>query len=140
MVPPCFPPDSAFVFSASLCLCGSIRLLLHRHFSLGARLDPCQLVVGGDRILAVAADQLAVDDHGVDTAGLMAAITGQCPNVETNEGFYPILYLYRRETKDSGGPGEYRGGMGATSCWIPHDTDGRPIQLEKLQVQRSKAA
>ena len=41
---------------------------------------------------------------GVDTAGLMAAITGQCPNVETNEGFYPVLYLYRRETKDSGGP------------------------------------
>jgi N-methylhydantoinase B len=59
----------------------------------------------------------------------MAAITGQCPNVETNEGFYPVLYLYRRETKDSRGPGEYRGGMGATSCWIPHDTDGRPIQL-----------
>ena len=66
---------------------------------------------------------------GIDTAGLMAAITGQCPNVETNEGFYPILYLYRRETKDSGGPGEFRGGMGATSCWIPHDTDDEPIQL-----------
>ena len=66
---------------------------------------------------------------GVDTAGLMAAITGQCPNIETNEGFYPILYLYRRETKDSGGPGEFRGGMGATSCWIPHDTADEPIQL-----------
>ncbi len=66
---------------------------------------------------------------GVDTAGLMAAITGQCPNVETNEGFYPILYLYRRETKDSGGAGEFRGGMGATSCWVPYDTDGRPLQL-----------
>lgn len=66
---------------------------------------------------------------GVDTAGLMAAITGQCPNVETNEGFYPILYLYRRETMDSGGAGEFRGGMGATSCWIPYDTDGRPVQL-----------
>jgi N-methylhydantoinase B len=66
---------------------------------------------------------------GVDTAGLMAAITGQCPNVETNEGFYPILYLFRRETKDSGGAGEFRGGMGATSCWIPHETDGQPIQL-----------
>ena len=66
---------------------------------------------------------------GVDTAGLMAAITGQCPNVETNEGFYPILYLYRRETKDSGGAGEFRGGLGATSCWVPHDTDGQPIQL-----------
>lgn len=66
---------------------------------------------------------------GVDTAGLMAAITGQCPNVETNEGFYPILYLYRRETTDSGGPGEWRGGMGATSCWIPHGTDGESLQL-----------
>ena len=41
---------------------------------------------------------------GVDTAGLMAAITGQGPNVETNEAFYPILYLYRRETTDSGVP------------------------------------
>jgi N-methylhydantoinase B len=66
---------------------------------------------------------------GVDTAGLMAAITGQCPNVETNEGFYPILYLYRRETQDSGGAGEFRGGMGATSCWIPHGTDGDAVQL-----------
>jgi N-methylhydantoinase B len=66
---------------------------------------------------------------GIDTAGLMAAITGQCPNVETNEGFYPILYLYRRETMDSGGPGEFRGGMGATSCWMPYDTDGEPLQL-----------
>ena len=66
---------------------------------------------------------------GVNTAGLMAAITGQCPNIETNEGLYPILYLYRRETKDSGGPGEFRGGMGATSCWIPYDTDDRSIEL-----------
>jgi N-methylhydantoinase B len=66
---------------------------------------------------------------GVDTAGLMAAITGQCPNVETNEGFYPILYLYRKETTDSGGPGEFRGGMGATSCWIPHGPDGDDLQL-----------
>jgi N-methylhydantoinase B len=66
---------------------------------------------------------------GVDTAGLMAAITGQCPNVETNEGFYPILYLYRKETTDSGGPGEFRGGMGATSCWIPHGPDGDALQL-----------
>ena len=66
---------------------------------------------------------------GVDTAGLMAAITGQCPNVETNEGFYPILYLYRRETKDSGGPGEFRGGMGATSCWIPYGNGGEALQL-----------
>lgn len=66
---------------------------------------------------------------GVDTAGLMAAITGQCPNVETNESFYPILYLYRRETRDSGGAGEFRGGMGATSCWIPYAHDERSLTL-----------
>ena len=30
---------------------------------------------------------------------------------------------------DSGGPGEFRGGMGATSCWIPYDTNERPLQL-----------
>ncbi len=68
-------------------------------------------------------------DDGIDTAGLMAAITGQCPNVETNEGLYPLLYLYRRETKDSGGPGEFRGGMGATSCWVPHRADGEGLNL-----------
>ena len=66
---------------------------------------------------------------GVDTAGLMAAITGQAPNVETNESFYPILYLYRREDTDSGGAGEFRGGMGATSCWIPYANDERSVQL-----------
>jgi len=66
---------------------------------------------------------------GVNTAGLMAAITGQAPNVETNEAFYPLLYLYRREDTDSGGAGEFRGGMGATSCWIPFADDERSLQL-----------
>ncbi|MGG2200991.1 MULTISPECIES: hydantoinase B/oxoprolinase family protein [Paenibacillus] len=60
---------------------------------------------------------------GVDTGGLLCTPSGQCPNVESNELFFPILYLYRREKTDSGGPGKYRGGLGAELCWIPHDTE-----------------
>jgi N-methylhydantoinase B len=32
------------------------------------------------------------------------------PNVEEMERFYPVLYLWRRLTPDSGGAGQYRGG------------------------------
>lgn len=59
---------------------------------------------------------------GIDTGGLLCTPTGQVPNVETNELFFPLLYLFRREETDSGGAGRWRGGMGASSCWIPHDT------------------
>jgi N-methylhydantoinase B len=34
-----------------------------------------------------------------------------------------MLYLYRRESKDSAGHGEYRGGGGMDSCFIPHNTN-----------------
>ncbi|WP_338448107.1 hydantoinase B/oxoprolinase family protein [Niallia oryzisoli] len=60
---------------------------------------------------------------GVDTGGLLCTPSGQYPNVESNELFFPILYLYRREKIDSGGPGKYRGGMGVELSWVPHDTE-----------------
>lgn len=60
---------------------------------------------------------------GVDTGGLLSTPRGQAPNVESNELSFPMLYLYRREEPDSGGAGEYRGGTGASICWVPHDTD-----------------
>lgn len=60
---------------------------------------------------------------GVDTGGLLSTPRGQAPNVESNELSFPMLYLYRREEPDSGGPGEYRGGTGASICWMPHDTE-----------------
>lgn len=60
---------------------------------------------------------------GVDTGGLLCTPSGQYPNVESNELFFPILYLYRREKTDSGGPGKFRGGLGAELCWVPHDTE-----------------
>jgi N-methylhydantoinase B len=45
------------------------------------------------------------------------------PNVEDNELFYPILYLWRRELADSGGAGRHRGGNGAELAVVPHKTE-----------------
>jgi N-methylhydantoinase B len=39
-----------------------------------------------------------------------------------NEFAFPMLYLWRREEADSGGPGRFRGGVGASSCFIPYDS------------------
>lgn len=59
---------------------------------------------------------------GIDTGGGMDPAVG-IPNVETNEFRYPILYLYRRQQIDSGGPGTSRGGVGLATAITPHDVD-----------------
>ena len=69
------------------------------------------------------------DKDGVDTGGILCTPKGQTPNVESNELAFPMLYLYRREEPDSGGPGEYRGGAGASMCWMPHDTEAPITQV-----------
>lgn len=61
---------------------------------------------------------------GINTAGIFAAPGGAATNVESNELAFPMLYLYRREEADSGGPGTYRGGVSASMCFLPHDTEG----------------
>ena len=45
------------------------------------------------------------------------------PNVEDNEFFYPLLYLWRKQPPDSGGAGKYRGGNGCEGAIVPHKTD-----------------
>ena len=47
---------------------------------------------------------------GIDTGGHTSSLRATIANVESYELRYPILYLYRRQTPDSGGPGRYRGG------------------------------
>ena len=59
---------------------------------------------------------------GIDTGGVYWAPKAPIPNMEHNEQDYPILYLYRDEVEDSGGAGEYRGGVGMHYCWVPHNT------------------
>ncbi len=60
---------------------------------------------------------------GQDTGGWPWDLESTIPNVEDNELFYPLLYLWRRELPDSGGAGKFRGGNGCEAALIPHKTD-----------------
>jgi len=61
---------------------------------------------------------------GVDCAGLPGSPSMAIANVETYEKEYPILYVYRRQSPDTGGPGLYRGGVGTEGLVIPHRNQG----------------
>ncbi|MFT5138932.1 MAG: N-methylhydantoinase B [Rhodothermales bacterium] len=63
-----------------------------------------------------------VDLDGVDTGGISILSMGKMPDVEMNEFVIPVLYLWRREETNSGGPGMFRGGLSASLAVVPHDT------------------
>lgn len=44
-------------------------------------------------------------------------------NVETTEMLFPLMYLWRRVTPDSGGPGKYRGGNGLENAMVGWGTE-----------------
>lgn len=60
---------------------------------------------------------------GQDSGGWPWDPQSTIPNVEDNELFYPLIYLWRREVQDSGGAGKYRGGNGVESGLINHKSD-----------------
>jgi len=60
---------------------------------------------------------------GISTGGQARTPICKLPNIEHTEQSFPLLFLYRREVPDSGGPGRWRGGLSAESCFIPHNTD-----------------
>jgi len=70
-----------------------------------------------------------IDGDGVDTGGTNCIPMGRVADVEINEFSFPMLYLWRREEVDSGGPGRYRGGVGASSCFIPYDSPAGGVHL-----------
>jgi len=59
---------------------------------------------------------------GVDVGGEIPNPIGRIANVETTESQFPIRYLFRRATGDSGGPGKYRGGTGLEYAVQQHDS------------------
>ena len=61
---------------------------------------------------------------GPDTGGYLTSPAGLCTNIETNEQHYPVLYSYRRERPDSGGPGRWRGGVGVEHAYQLHRAAG----------------
>ncbi|TDD33878.1 hydantoinase B/oxoprolinase family protein [Actinomadura sp. KC06] len=66
---------------------------------------------------------------GIDTGGHTSSLRATIANVESYELRYPILYLYRRQTRDSGGPGKYRGGAGPSMMYIVHGVEEIPTKI-----------
>ncbi len=58
---------------------------------------------------------------GVDVGGEIPNPISRMANVEMMEGIFPLRYLFRRRRVDSGGPGQYRGGLGMEIALTPHD-------------------
>jgi N-methylhydantoinase B len=50
-------------------------------------------------------------------------------NVEANEQVAPLLYLYRKLLRDSGGPGRNRGGNSAGVGYILHDVERMALRM-----------
>ena len=66
------------------------------------------------------------DRDGIDTGGFVRSLGCAIANVETYEFRYPLLYLYRRQEPDTGGPGKFRGGAAIGLAMTPHDVDEIP--------------
>jgi len=66
---------------------------------------------------------------GHDNAGTIMSPRYAVINVESAESLYPLLFLYRKRAPDSGGPGRWRGGVGADSAVTPYGTDRMTVRL-----------
>ncbi len=58
---------------------------------------------------------------GVDTGGILLATEAIISNVERYESAWPILFVFRRQSVDSGGPGKFRGGVSGEYCVTPYE-------------------
>jgi N-methylhydantoinase B len=59
---------------------------------------------------------------GVDSGGSLVVVGGGFNDVELHENHQPLLYLWRKETRDSGGAGRQRGGNGMEWALAVHDS------------------
>ncbi len=66
---------------------------------------------------------------GIDTGGHTSSVRSTIADVESYEYRYPILYLYRKQTPDSGGPGTFRGGAGVSMMYTVWGVDGIPTKI-----------
>lgn len=59
---------------------------------------------------------------GISHAGQVTSFASSMGNVENAEWKLPVLYLFRRQLVDSGGPGTYRGGLTGVAALVPDGT------------------
>jgi N-methylhydantoinase B len=69
---------------------------------------------------------------GIDSGGIFHSMASQIANAETVESRVPVLQLYRREQRDAGGPGEFRGGVAVEFASLPHKLPIRPAGLNTV--------
>jgi N-methylhydantoinase B len=66
---------------------------------------------------------------GVDTGSISRSLSLAIANVETYEFRYPLLYLFRRQEPNTGGPGRYRGGVSVGMMYTLHDVEEIPTYI-----------
>lgn len=66
---------------------------------------------------------------GIDTGGHTSSVRATIANVESYEYRYPTLYLYRKQTPDSGGPGKFRGGAGISMMYTVWGVEEIPTKI-----------
>jgi len=102
--------------------CGNIGASFNNFVLAGARAD-------GNYFATLILDGLAggtgagPDGDGENSVQNHWAVRTMISNVETIEMIYPVLYLWRREICDSGGPGRHRGGLGIETAMTPLGVD-----------------
>lgn len=66
---------------------------------------------------------------GIDTGGFLDSPSSIIANIEDYEFNYPVLYMYRRQQADTGGPGKFRGGATVSMMYMTHDVDKIPTKI-----------
>jgi N-methylhydantoinase B len=80
----------------------------------------------GDPNAAAAGASVARD--GVDQGGGWFMPTCTAGDIEEWEDSMPLLYLYRRDAMDSGGPGQFRGGNGLACGYVTNGGESAAAQ------------
>lgn len=66
---------------------------------------------------------------GVDVGGEIPNVVSRWANAESQELNTPLVYLFRRVVRDSGGPGKFRGGVCHEYAFTPNLPDGAELGL-----------
>jgi N-methylhydantoinase B len=90
--------------------------------------------MAADSSLDLLAGGIGAFNHrdGIDYGGSVLAVAHHFSDVEKFEQVIPFLYLYRRESQDSGGHGKWRGGVTYSAAWVGHKVDDATCQISGL--------
>jgi N-methylhydantoinase B len=77
---------------------------------------------------------------GYDNSGSINVPRASITNVESAEGSYPLLYLFRRRAIDSAGAGTYRGGVSGENAITPYGVDQINLVASTLSSNHSSSA